>query len=87
MSVFRSARSPHEPVHMPSVAMPRIPVPKYFDVEIYYNDGTSQKYFDVEWIGGTGECIILSKGESEWYILKQTVKYIKRIRIKDEGVI
>lgn len=84
MSVFRSARSPHEPVHMPSVAMPYIPVPRQFDVEIYYNDGTDQKYFDVEWIGGTDDCIILSKGESEWYILKQAVKYIKRTRIKDE---
>jgi hypothetical protein len=53
-------------------------------VEIYYNDGTKQKYFNVEWIGGTGECIILSKGEINWYIFKQAVKYVKRTRIKDE---
>lgn len=61
-----------------------LPASRYFDVEIYYNDGTDQKYFNVEWIGGTDECIILSKGESEWYIHKRAVKYIKRTRIKDE---
>lgn len=83
MSVFGLGVSAHKPVSMPSV-MPCIPAPRYFDVEIYYNDGTEQKYFNVEWIGGTDECIILSKDESEWYILKQAVKYIKRIRIKDK---
>lgn len=81
MSVFIPK---HKPVPMPSVMPPLIPVPRYFDVEIYYNDGTEQKYFNVEWIGGTDDCIILSKDEREWYILKQSVKYIKRIRIKDE---
>lgn len=83
MSVFGSGFSTHKPVSVPSI-MPVIPAPRFFDVEIYYNDGTDQKYFNVEWIGGTDECIILSKGESKWYILKQVVKYIKRIRIKDE---
>ena len=81
MSVFIPK---HKPIPMPSAVMPYIPVPRYFDVEIYYNDGTEQKYFNVEWIGDTGECIILSKGESEWHILKRAVKYIKRTRIKDE---
>ena len=84
MSIFKSDIPAHKTVPMPSVVMPRILVPKYSDVEIYYNDGTSQKYFSVEWIGGTDECIILSKGESEWYIHKRAVKYIKRTRIKDE---
>ena len=83
MSVFRSILHPHEPVHMPSV-MPCIPVSRCFDVEIYYNDGTEQKYFNVEWIGSDDECIIFSKDESDWYILKRAVKYVKRIRIKDE---
>lgn len=80
MSVFISK---HKPVPMPSI-MFCIPAPRFFDVEIYYNDGTEQKYFNVEWIGGTDEFIILSKGESKWYILKRAVKYIKRTRIKDE---
>lgn len=83
MSIFKSGIPAHKPVPMPPI-MPCIPVPRCFDVEIYYNDGTSQKYFDVEWIGGTDDCIILSKDESEWYILKRAVKYIKRIRVKDE---
>lgn len=74
---------PKKPISMPS-AMPCIPVPRYYDVEIYYNDGTEQKYFNVEWIGGTDEFIIFSKDESEWHILKRAVKYIKRTRIKDE---
>ena len=81
MSVFIPK---HKPISMPSVAMPYIPVPKYFDVEIHYNDGTEQKYFNVEWIGGNDECIILSRDESDWHIFKQAVKYVKRIRIKDE---
>lgn len=82
MSIFKSDILTHKPVSMACV--PFIPVPRFFDVEIYYNDGTDQKYFNVEWIGGTDDCIILSKGESEWYILKQAVKYIKRIRVEDE---
>lgn len=84
MSLFKSGIPAHEPVHM--ACIPSIPLlPRYYDVEIYYNDGTSQKYFNVEWIGGTDECIILSKGESEWYIIKRAVKYIKRIRVDSEG--
>lgn len=83
MSVFKSGIPAHKPVPMPCI--PGIPIPRYFDVEIYYNDGTDQKYFNVEWIGGTDECIILSKGESEWYISKQAVKYIKRTHVDSEG--
>jgi hypothetical protein len=83
MSIFGSGLPAHKPVPMPSV-MPCIPAPRCFDVEIYYNDGTDQKYFNVEWIGGNDECIILSKDENDWYIFKQAVKYIKRTRIKDE---
>lgn len=81
MSVFIPK---HKPVPMPSVAMPCIPVPRYFDVEIYYNDGTNQKYFNIEWIGGDDDCIILSKNKYEWYIFKQAVKCINRIRVEDK---
>lgn len=84
MSVFGKERLVRKPVSMPPI-MPCIPVPRYFDVEIYYNDGTDQKYFNVKWIGGSDEWIIFSKGESDWYILKQAVKYIKRIRVDSEG--
>lgn len=81
MSVFIPK---HKPVPMPSVATPYIPVPRYFDVEIYYNNGTEQKFSNVEWIGNTDECIILSKNKYEWYIFKRAVKCINRIRVEDE---
>lgn len=83
MSVFGLGLSPHKPVPMPSV-MPLIPVPRFYDVEIYYNDGTAQKFSNVEWIGGDDECIILSKNGTEQYIFKQAVKYINRIRVEED---
>lgn len=84
MSVFKSGVPAHKPVPMPSVMPPCIPTPRYFDVEISYNDGTRQKFSSVEWIGGDDECIILLKNGTEWYIFKQSVKYINRIRVEED---
>lgn len=53
-------------------------VSRRFNVEIYYNDGTSKKYFNVEWLGGNSEAIILSKDKKTWYFMKVHIKYIMR---------
>ena len=84
MSVFKSDIPAHKPVPMPSVMPPCIPAPRYFDVEIYYNNGTEQKFSNIEWIGGTDDYIILSKNKYEWYIFTRAVKCINRIRVEED---
>lgn len=84
MSIFKAGIPTHEPMPMPPI-MSYDPAPRFFDVEIYYNNGTQQKFSNIEWIGGTDEYIILSKNKYEWYIFKQAVKCINRIRVDSEG--
>lgn len=59
-------------------------IPKCVDVEIYYDDGTSQKYFNVEWSGGNSQYIVLSKDKKTWYIMKAHIKYIMREEVEPQ---
>lgn len=71
-------RPPMPPVKPPLLSFPD----KMCDVEIYFTDGTFQKYFDVLWVRGTEDQIILSKNKKTWYFMKSHIKYIMREETK-----